>query len=81
MGHYTEQLKLISDGVLAISVDECQSLDLPVKAQTKQDFPEHAIVDFRGLASNQIKRKAEKLKTKANARGWLYRPNNQDTST
>lgn len=79
--HYTEQLKLISDGVLAISVDECYSLKLPVSSKPEENFSEHVIVDFRGLSNNQIKQKAEELKTKANERGWLYRPNNQDTST
>ena len=87
--HYTEQLKLISDGVLAISVEESKSLKLddgkslklPVFPKPEENFSEHVIIDFRGLSNNQIKRKAEDLKTKANERGWLYRPNNQDTST
>lgn len=87
--HYTEQLKLISDGVLGISVgeskslelDEGESLELPVLPKPEENFSEHVIIDFRGLSNNQIKQKAEDLKTKANERGWLYRPSNQDAST
>lgn len=70
--HYTEELRLSSTGVMAVSVEECRVIDLePVS--DPEPFPEHAVIDFSGLSEKSIKTKAKILKARATARGWLYR--------
>ena len=59
-------------GVVAVSVAECQILELPV-TQRDNDSPEHAVIDFTGLSRNRVRRKAHFLKEFASARGWLLR--------
>ena len=71
--HYTEELRLLSTGVMAVSVKECRAIDLE-PASDPEPFPEHAVIDFSGLPSEKsIKTKAKLLKARAMARGWLYR--------
>jgi len=70
--HYTEELKLSSTGVMAVSVKECRVVDLePVS--NPEPFPEHVVIDFSGLSEKSIKTKAKLLKARDMARGWLYR--------
>jgi len=71
--HYTEELRLSSTGVMAVSVKECRAVDLePVS--DPEPFPEHVVIDFSSLPSEKsIKTKAKLLKARAMARGWLYR--------
>ena len=71
--HYTGQLGFTSYGVVAVSVDECQSLQLPVRSDPTP-FPEHAVVDFTGLSRSAIERKADRLKNAAIGRRWLFLP-------
>ena len=61
-------------GVLAVAVNECESLNLPVKING-DPIPAHALIDFTALSRRDINRAADELKEIANARGWQYRPN------
>ena len=70
--HYTQELKLVSVGVMGITVNECATLDLPCQ-NDPEPFPEHAIIDFSDLTERAITKKSKLLKKKAEARGWLYR--------
>ena len=71
--HYTNNLNLLSIGVLSVKVAECRMLELPVVSDA-ETFREHALIDFSGLSRKQIERKANALKTVANRRDWQYRP-------
>ena len=71
--HYTNNLNLLSIGVLSVKVAECRMLELPVVSDA-ETFREHAIIDFSGLSRKQIERKANALKTVANRRDWQFRP-------
>ncbi|MGI6354263.1 MAG: hypothetical protein GX937_00835 [Lentisphaerae bacterium] len=70
--HYTQALKLESSGVMAVSVEECKKLELPVTPDPKP-FPEHALIDFSSCSKSAAEKKAKLLKSKAIVRGWLYR--------
>lgn len=70
--HFTDSLGFTSAGVVAVSVLECQDLQLPVRPDPTP-FPEHAVIDFTGLSRSGIERKADRLKMAALARGWLFR--------
>lgn len=70
--HYTEELRLSSTGVMAVTAGECRAIDLS-PASDPEPFPEHAVIDFSGLSEKAIKTKAKILKSRAMARGWLYR--------
>ncbi len=61
-------------GVLAISVAECESLNLIVSSDPLPGFPEHAAIDFTGLSGNRSRLTAGELNDLANVRGWQYRP-------
>lgn len=69
--HYTVVLAFSSMGVMAVSRAECAILDLPVEPDPAP-FPEHAVIDFTGLHKNEIEKRAKKLRTNAEARGWLF---------
>lgn len=71
--HYHGELGLTSEGVLAVSVAECDDLQLPARPDP-EPFPEHAVIDFTGLSNSKRERKADRLKAIANERGWLFRP-------
>ena len=62
-------------GVLAVTVAECESLDLTVTPDPLPGFPAHALIDFTALSGNRIKRAARQLNKSATARGWQYLPN------
>lgn len=70
--HYTQELGHQSAGVMAITGAECTAVTLPYRL-TGEPFPEHAEVDFTALNTNQTEKASKKLKSKAEARGWLYR--------
>ena len=59
--HYTKDLSNPPVGVLAVTVSECLSLDLPVMPDPEA-FPEHVLIDFSAFGINQIKRKSERLR-------------------
>lgn len=71
--HFNNYLGFDSAGVVAVSVAECEDLQLPA-IPDPTPFPEHAVIDFTGLSRRMRERKADSLKMAANARGWLYRP-------
>ena len=71
--HFRDYLRFDSAGVVAVSVAECEDLQLPAISEPTP-FPEHAVIDFTGLSRRMRERKADSLKMAANTRGWLYRP-------
>ena len=75
-GHYTQTLLLDSIGVLAVTVVECSAHELDARPDP-EPFPEHAIIDFTGLGTNQIEKKSKKLKASAVDRGWQFQPDEE----
>jgi len=71
--HFTTKLGFKSSGVLGITVAECIGLDLTARADP-EPFLEHAVVDFTGLSNSAAQKKSQVLRTKAETRGWQYRP-------
>lgn len=69
--HYTATLGLRSDGVMAVSNDECAAEQLQVNADGIP-FPEHVSIDFSVFSKSDIEKKAKALTRKAQERGWLY---------
>lgn len=72
--HYTGTLGLLSDGVVAVTLAECTNLQLSVVADPLPGFPEHTLIDFTGLPGSQVRRVAQRLRSAAGARGWLFHP-------
>ena len=72
--HYTNQLRLQSFGVMAVTVSECHRLDLPTFPDPTP-FQEHALIDFSAHSKNIVEKKAKELRAKAELRGWLYQDN------
>ena len=70
--HYTKQLGHKSVGVMAVSVIECKGQELTVRLAPKP-FPEHAVIDFNGVGTNQIEKKSKRLRVAAESRGWQFR--------
>jgi hypothetical protein len=70
--HFTEQ-GMKSVGVLAVSVTEAQACGVNARPDP-EPFPEHAVIDFTGLSSNQVEKAAKKLRNLATERGWQFRP-------
>lgn len=72
--HWTEELKLTSVGVLAVTESECAGLKL-LAVTDGIPFPAHATIDFTGCkSSGEIKRQAGVLTQLACARGWQHQP-------
>jgi hypothetical protein len=69
--HYMNILGLMSRGVMAVSLSECSTLELPVMPDPKP-FPEHALIDFSANSKSETEKKAKLLKVRAEVRGWLY---------
>jgi hypothetical protein len=69
--HYTEQLEYASVGVLAVTVRECEMLDLAAEADP-EPFPAHVVIRFENLARAEIDRKAKQLRHAAVVRDWQY---------
>ena len=72
--HYTEVQKKKSAGVLAVTVEECNTLSLPAVSSPLPDFDAHAHIDFTGCDKKQERSKSKELLAFAVARQWLYRP-------
>lgn len=68
--HYTRDDDNPPVGVLAVSVAECSSQCLSVRADPIP-FPEHALIDFSPFGTSSIKRKSKRLRDAAMVRGWL----------
>ncbi|MHB8788314.1 MAG: hypothetical protein ACYDBT_00385 [Desulfobulbaceae bacterium] len=73
--HFTNNLRNASVGVLAVTVPECNALQLPTVADPAH-FPEHVVIDFSGYTEKIIKQKAKHLRTSAELRGWQYQAEN-----
>ena len=71
--HYTGQ-GLLSSGVVAVTVEECESLGLRVIPDPRPGSPHHVLIDFTGLSGGQRKRRAQRLTAAAEAHDWQYRP-------
>ena len=71
--YHTQELGLISVGVIAVSLGECAALELPVTPDP-ESFPSHVIINFTGYTNSQIEDKAKVLSILANQRDWQYRP-------
>lgn len=69
--HFTSRLGFASVGSVAVTVAECEQLDLMVEADGTP-FPEHASIDFAGHTKNQILKRADRLAVAAATRGWQY---------
>lgn len=69
--HFTVELSLASVGVQAVTVAECEALELPAEPDPEW-FPAHAVIRFDACTSSQIENKAKRLKAAAEARGWLH---------
>jgi hypothetical protein len=63
-----------SAGVVAVSKLECDTEALPVN-EDNDPFEGHCSIDYNGLSSGQIDKKAKKLKSYARVRGWLHQMN------
>ncbi len=63
-------------GIVGVTLAECEGLDLPVLSDPYL-FPARAYIDFTGLGRAEIRRKAYRLRECANARGWLFRLQDQ----
>lgn len=70
--HFTDQ-GMKSAGVLAVSVAETAACGLSARSDPAP-FPEHAVIDFTGLGSNQVEKAAKKLKAHATERGFQFQP-------
>jgi hypothetical protein len=70
--HYTDELGFASIGVVAVTVAECEALDLTAEPDPKP-FPAHAVIRFDACTPSQTEKKAKHLKAAGEARGWLYR--------
>lgn len=70
--HYTSELGFASVGVVAVTVTECEALDLKAEPDPTP-FPAHAVIRFDGCTASQIEKKAKRLKASAETYGWLYR--------
>src|SRR5689334_1835417 len=66
--HYTNELGFLSVGVVAVTVEECQSQELSAQADPTP-FREHVAVIFDGFSGTQIEKKARHLKKLAEIRG------------
>ena len=71
--HYTEALRLQSAGVAAVTVSECNELQLPAVLDGIP-YSEHAYIDFSGHGRRARTNKAKRLRAMANSRGWQYGP-------
>ena len=70
--HYTRDYNNPPIGVLAVTVSECDTQDLPV-VPDPQTFPEHVLIDFSKFGMNQTKRKSGLLRDATVARDWQFR--------
>lgn len=68
--HYRKR-NLESVGVTAVTVAECDKEGLKVHS-SPEVFPEHADIDFTGLTGGQCESKSKRLRSAAEARGWLF---------
>ena len=71
--HFTETFMLLSSGVMAVSVSECESQGT-FAIPDPDSFPEHVLIDFSELSRSRRKDAAKILRNLAEERGWQYKP-------
>lgn len=64
-----------SDGVVAVTDIECESLNLTITPDPKLSFREHMLIRFDGLSKSAVKLVVRTLTENSNKRGWCYHPN------
>ena len=70
--HYTEEQRLMSAGVVAVTVAECLKEGLNAYPDPS-DFPEHVVIEFGEMGKGRTKAVAKRLRVVAEQRDWLYR--------
>lgn len=70
--HYTTTLKQLSVGVMAVTCQECEQLELETKDNPLENFPEHAVIDFSPYGTSATEKKAKILRKRAEERSWLF---------
>lgn len=79
--HFVRNPKCKSEGVLAVSVEECKTETLSVVSdplsieEHEVDDPAHACIDFTTQGEDEIEQRAMGLHRRAMDRGYCYRPN------
>lgn len=68
--HFSEQ-GYTSAGVVGVSKGECDAESLPVN-EDNIPFEGHCSIDYNGLETGAIKKKAKKMKNYASKRGWIF---------
>jgi hypothetical protein len=61
-----------SDGVMAVTVQECTDLQLPILSEPNKHSEYHTVIDYGRSTRRQIKDNAGILTAHARRRGWLY---------
>jgi len=69
--HYSEVLKLVSVGVVAVSVAECEAEGRNVE-EDNDPFDGHTFIDYNGIGKSELRRVAKTLRDRAVQRGWLF---------
>ncbi|GAA1063528.1 hypothetical protein GCM10009574_011390 [Streptomyces asiaticus] len=80
--HHTEVLGYKSVGVYSVDVVEVEDVGLRAVDDSQVNDgderpPGHSYIDFKSASGNQRKKRASKLRDKAEKRGWQYRPGEQ----
>lgn len=65
------QLGRKSVGVMAVSVEECKTQELPA-IHDRYEFEDHVSIDFNNLSNGKRSRKASALRESAQERGWQF---------
>jgi hypothetical protein len=72
--HYTTVQRLAAIGTVSALATEVAEVGLSWRPDP-EPFPEHAVIDFTGLAgAGKVKATAQALAERARRRGWTYQP-------
>ncbi|HWR31182.1 MAG TPA: hypothetical protein VN631_15245 [Negativicutes bacterium] len=72
--HYTGELGNESDGVVAVSYEEC-AIQNVTPLPDPETFDAHVLIDYSSQSESKIRKRISKeLKSCALNRGWLYQP-------
>lgn len=81
---HTQCNKLTSAGTWAVSVSECQALNLPARPDevSEGDCPDpaHAVIEFSALSNSKIEAQGARLARHANDRERLHPPQEPERS-
>ncbi len=72
--HWTDVLKKKSVGVLAVTFEECASVELPAVSSPLENNPAHSHIDFTAYEKKDQRTKTKALLEFALARQWLFQP-------